>query len=131
MSQTPQDFLDAPHSRGRGAHAEERAATWLEGRGYRVVDRNVRTPAGEIDLVAWDGDTLCFIEVKARSSEDHGGPLAAISWRKRRRLVRAAALFLADRGSEPPCRFDVLGMGLEPASGEWRFELVRDAFESF
>jgi len=120
-------FGEQAHTVGRGRVAEDAAAEWLEAHGYRIVERNHRNDAGELDLVAEDGDTLCFLEVKARSETLFGPALAAVGPRKRRRVARAAALYLALRGgSTPPCRFDVLAM--ESEAGGWRFTLVKDAF---
>jgi putative endonuclease len=122
------DFTAQPHTVGRGRLAEEVAAAWLAGEGYRIVERNHRNDAGEIDLVAWESDTLCFIEVKARAGTLHGPALAAVGWSKRRRVARAAALYLALRGgTDPPCRFDVLAV--EQHEEGWRFTLVRGAFD--
>lgn len=120
-------FEEQPHNRGRGRAAEEQAVAWLESQGYRIEARNVVNAAGEIDVVALDGDTLCFIEVKARASATYGAAIAAVDSRKQRRLARAAALHLALHGFEGPCRFDVLGMDREDAT--WVFTLVRNAFE--
>lgn len=124
----PWDPAGPSHTRGRGSEAEGRAAIWLEAQGYRIVDRNVRTRAGEIDIVAVDGDTLCFVEVKARASRRHGPAVGGVDRRKQRRVSRAAACYLLRVGGEPRCRFDVLGM--EPAESGWRFQLIRDAFEA-
>ena len=120
------DFGAQPHTVGRGRVAEDAAAAWLEAQGYRVVERNHRNAAGELDLVAEDSDTLCFVEVKARSETLFGPAVAAVGPRKRRRLARAAALYLALRGVNQPCRFDVLAM--EANAGGWRFTLIKDAF---
>jgi putative endonuclease len=116
-----------PSTHARGAAAEAAAADWLAGQGYEILQRNFDTPAGEIDVVAREGETLCFIEVKARAVPDCGSPLEAVDARRQRRLGRAAALYLAAHEWSGPCRFDVVGM--EREAGRWRFELVRDAFE--
>lgn len=120
-------FTRQPHTRASGRSAEQAAVAWLVDHGYRIEARNQATRAGEIDVVARDGETLCFIEIKARRSGRFGSPLAAIGWRKRRRIGRAAALYLAAGNWRGPCRFDVLG--LTGSEDGWRFELVRDAFE--
>ena len=117
-----------PHTRARGRAAEDRAVAWLELRGYRIEARNVINAAGEIDVVARDGETLCFIEVKARATGSYGPAITAVDGRKQRRLARAAALYLALQAVEGPCRFDVLGMDREEG-GDWAFTLLRDAFE--
>jgi putative endonuclease len=125
MSRLP-EFAAQPHTVGRGRVAEEAAVRWLEAHGYRIVERNHRNHGGEIDVIAWDGDTLCFLEVKARAATRYGPAIAAVGWQKRRRLGRAASLYLALRRLEPPCRFDVLGV--EGEGEGWRFTLVKDAF---
>ncbi|HVT19055.1 MAG TPA: YraN family protein [Thermoanaerobaculia bacterium] len=121
-------FHDQPHARARGTAGEDEAVRWLVARhGYRVAERNVKTRAGEIDLVARDGDTLCFVEIKARSGATFGPAIGSVGAAKQRRLCRAASLYLAIRrlhGS--PCRFDVVG--LDWREGGWQYTLVRDAF---
>lgn len=120
------NFRQLPHTRARGKLGEDEAAAWLAGRGYRILGRNVRNKAGEIDLVADDGGTLCFVEIKARASRVYGLAVEAVSPAKQRRLYRAASLHLAFHPWAGPCRFDVLGMDLE--AGRWTYTLVRDAF---
>ncbi|MEL7060083.1 MAG: YraN family protein [Acidobacteriota bacterium] len=120
------DFLDQPHPSGRGRLGEDEAVRWLRERGVRIVERNVRTSAGEIDLIAVDGETLCFVEIKARATDAYGPAIAAVPRAKQRRLARAAALYLARRPTDRPCRFDVVGLDLE--DGRWRVRHVQDAF---
>ena len=93
-----------------GGEAEERAASFLVRQGLAIVARNYRTRMGEIDLVAREGATLVFVEVRRRESEHFGGAAGSVDWKKRRRLVAAARHFLARLGSEPPCRFDVVAL---------------------
>ncbi len=107
-----------------GGDAENAAANFLVRRGLRILERNYRTRFGEIDLIACDGATLVFIEVRLRSSARFGGAAGSIDLRKRRRIEAAARQFLARLGREPACRFDVITLeGREP---EW----LRGAFES-
>lgn len=121
------DFRDQPHARARGRVGEDDAVRWLVGQGYRVLERNVSNHAGEIDLVAWEGETLCFLEIKARATNAYGPAIAAVDARKQRKISRAAALFLAHRRlHDRPCRFDVLGLDGTPEG--WRYTLVRNAF---
>jgi len=88
----------------------------------------VTSHLGELDLVALDGETLCFVEIKARTRQDFGQAIEAVGPRKRQRIARAAAMFLARNRSQRPCRFDVLGLDrLE--DGSWRITYVRDAFQ--
>lgn len=94
-----------------GAAAEAEAARYLEGRGFRILERRYRTRAGELDLVAHDGREIVFVEVKARAAESFGGPEEAVDLRKQRRLARAASAYLAIKGlSEEPARFDVVAV---------------------
>lgn len=119
-------FQPGSHTRGRGRTGEEQAVRWLERQGYRILDRNVVNRGGEIDVVAREGDTLCFVEIKARGGAAYGPALGAVTPAKQRRLARAAALHLALHGLTGPCRFDVLG--LDWTANGWEYSLVRDAF---
>jgi putative endonuclease len=102
---------NAEHALGR--RGEDLAHRYLRRAGFTVVARNYRTRSGsgEIDLIAWDGDTLVFIEVKTRSTEDFGAPDRAVDADKRERLVRAAREY-ARRTRTPPdrIRFDVINV---------------------
>jgi putative endonuclease len=103
-------------ARDLGRRAEDEAARYLEGRGLRLVARSFRARGGEIDLIAQDGATLVFVEVKARASLSWGRPSEAVGPVKRARMVTAARLFLMRRGArpEPPCRFDVVEVLARP-----------------
>lgn len=108
--------------------AEQDAVRWLEGQGYRIVERNFRHRAGEMDVVAWDGDTLCFVEVRSRTQPGFGPAVATVDRAKQRKLIRAASLYLARRRLEDtPCRFDVLGLDMSP-EGRWTYSLIKHAF---
>ena len=100
-----------------GKQGEDLACREIRRRGYALLARRYRTRWGEIDIVARDGDTLVFIEVKTRRGTRFGGPVAAVNFRKQRRLINMARSYLMGiQGPEPPCRFDVVGVTL--ASGE-------------
>ena len=115
---------------GLGQQGEEAAAKHLLSLGYIILERRFRTRAGEIDLVARDGDTLVFVEVKARTSLVCGRPAEAVDGRKRGRIARTASLYLARRGGgEGPCRFDVVEVLIEPGFPP-RVRLIRNAFEA-
>jgi putative endonuclease len=120
-------FSTEGNTRGRGRVGESAAARWLERSGYRILQTNYSRRPGEIDVVALDGDILCFVEVKARSTPTFGSGVEGISRRKRQRLARAARLYLAESGWQGPCRFDVLG--IDRRERGWKFTLVKDAFE--
>lgn len=127
MSPDFSNFQNQPHKRAKGKFGEDEAIRWLASQGYEIVDRNVVNHAGEIDLVAREGETLCFVEIKARASQAFGPAIAAVDARKQRRISRAAALYLAMKKlHNSPCRFDVLGLDWEGTA--WRYTLVRNAF---
>lgn len=107
-----------------GDAAEERAAAFLASQGLQVVARNFRTRMGEIDLIAADGATLVFVEVRLRSMDRFGGSLGSIDSRKRSRIVAAANGYLRRIGREPPCRFDVVT--LDAGEPTW----IRAAFDA-
>ena len=91
-----------------GDAAEEAAARYLCGLGYRIIRRNVRGPGGEIDIVAQDGATIVFVEVKARDSAGYGSALAAVDARKRKRIRALAEDYLQFFAPTAKARFDVL-----------------------
>jgi putative endonuclease len=107
----------------RGTQAEQLAEEFLKGRGMRIVERNYRCRMGEVDLIAMDGDTLVFVEVRlrqVREGNDFGGAAASITPAKQRRIIVAARHYLAGRRTLPPCRFDaVLLNRLAAADIEW------------
>lgn len=106
---------EAPHLR-TGRIGEAQAERFLKKAGLKIIARNVRVGSDEIDLVAQQGDTLVFAEVKTRKNEDFGRPAAAVNPAKRKKLSRAAIRFLKNRKLRPPyIRFDVIEViGDEP-----------------
>lgn len=109
---------------------EEAAAAWAGARGWRVLERNYRCRLGEIDLIARDGDTVVFVEVKARRGSGFGEPGEAVDGRKRARLGRVARHFLLARGLwGAPCRFDVAAVRVD-RRGEAAVEWISDAFRT-
>ena len=108
----------------RGDGAEAGAAAYLEGRGLKIVARNYRCRFGEIDIVARDGATLVFVEVRARTSDAFGGAAASITPAKRRRLVATARHYLSRQRADAPCRFDVVLLSGSAPRIEW----IPDAF---
>jgi putative endonuclease len=126
---------DPDPRRAFGAAGERLAAAHLEARGFELLDRNYRTRYGELDLVAADARYLVFCEVKARVARAAPRPLeplAAIDWRKRRRLRRMAREWLAERVDArpypPELRFDAIGITLDPTGALIALEHVEEAF---
>jgi putative endonuclease len=112
----------------RGRRGEALAARELERRGYSIVERNWRCEAGEIDLVAREGETWAFVEVKLRTGRAYGLPEEAITHRKRDRLLNAALMYLAERDlTDVIWRIDVVAIVTERGGGVERFSLYRDA----
>jgi len=92
-----------------GQTAESLATQHLQKKDYRILGRNVKLQGGELDLIAQDGKTLVFVEVKARRSDSHGGMLSTITESKKRRLIKLAACYLSHHQlSHQECRFDVV-----------------------
>jgi putative endonuclease len=92
-----------------GDEGEGRAEAYLRQRGFRILGRNVRTPLGELDLVADDQGVLVFVEVKRRRTGTFGGAIEAVDARKRAKLIQLAAQYLAQhRIRNRACRFDVV-----------------------
>lgn len=112
-----------------GLLGEEIAADFLRRKGYRLLERNIRIGRGEIDLVALDGETLVFVEVKTRKGLRYGHPSESITPRKRRQLSKLALLYLQRRDiSDVSCRFDIISI-LLTSRGEARVEHIKNAFE--
>jgi putative endonuclease len=125
-----------------GQRGESMAAEYLEALGYRLVAANFTAPVGrtlngalvhaEIDLVAYEGHTLCFVEVKTRASDWYATPEANVDLRKQRQVSRAARAYRKLFGiTQTPCRFDVVSITLTPvARGETspapRIELLKN-----
>ncbi len=104
------------------------AAAFLVRSGYRIVERNFRCPAGEIDLVAVEGAVLCFVEVKARTGTALGLPVEAVDGRKRQRMIRAAHCYTtAKRLGGVGYRYDVVSIQL--ATDPPDIQLLRSAFD--
>ena len=98
-----------PHDLGR--QGEITAAAYLLRKGYRILHRNDRYHRNEIDIIADDKHTLCFIEVKTRSSDVKGHPLEAVTPEKQKEIIKAASAYLAGLPvTEPDCRFDVIAI---------------------
>ncbi len=91
-----------------GGAAEDDAAGFLARHGLELVERNYRTRLGEIDLIARDGATWVFVEVRLRKDARFGGALESITARKRSRIAIAARQYLMRFARVPPCRFDVV-----------------------
>jgi putative endonuclease len=113
----------------RGAAAEELAAQYLQARALKILARNLRCRAGELDLVCLDGEVLAIVEVRQRGSAEFGGALSSVTWTKQRKIMRAAQFFLQreKQWKNLALRFDVLAIEGLP-DGAHRIDWVKDAF---
>jgi putative endonuclease len=112
-----------------GKTGEDLACRELERRGYAIIARRYRTRSGEIDIVAQDGPTLVFVEVKARDGHEYGDGAEAVTPLKRRRITRLAEDYLArNHVRECPCRFDVVSIHFD--SGAPVIEVFKNAFDA-
>ncbi|MFV0437667.1 MAG: YraN family protein [Desulfopila sp.] len=112
-----------------GKAGEDLAADHLSRNGYRLLKRNYRCRAGEIDIIAMQGSTLVFVEVKTRKSVAFGSPAAAVTPRKQRQISRVAEDYLArENRFEMPARFDVVAI-VAPPGQPVTIEIITNAFE--
>jgi putative endonuclease len=112
----------------QGAEAEQQALDYLNRRGLKLVTRNYRCKAGEIDLIMRDRDALVFVEVRYRQSSDFGSALESVTPSKQRKLLAAANLYLQKTDTDQPCRFDVVALN---GSGHPRMTWIKDAIQGW
>ena len=114
-----------------GRRGEAVAARYLRRRGYKIVARGNRDKLGELDLVAVDGRTVVFVEVKTRRSQDGGHPADAVGPDKQRRMTRLALSYLKRHGLlEYPSRFDVVAITWPEGQRRPKIEHFKSAFEA-
>ncbi len=114
----------------KGKAGEENALEVLKKNGYKIIERNYRCRYGEIDIIARDGETIVFVEVKTRSNSSFGPPKAGVDHKKQRHIIKTATEYLARCGlTDREARFDVVGIELK---GEgYSAEVVKNAFDAF
>jgi putative endonuclease len=111
-----------------GKSGEEKAVELLKEQGYKILARNFRTKLGEIDIIAKDKDTFCFIEVKARRSDRFGFPQEAVLRKKQRQISKAALLYLKENNLlDQKARFDVVSIIY--SEDKTKLDLIKNAFE--
>jgi putative endonuclease len=111
-----------------GSEGEDLAIQYLRRKGYRIISRNYKNHIGEIDIIAQDGETVVFIEVKTRANDSFGFPFESVHRRKRQKLRNLALLYLKKAGEEIPVRFDVLSITCTE-NGDMEIDHIQDAFE--
>lgn len=119
---------DSRQSTGR--RGETVAREELERRGYEILAAGFRTKCGEIDLVARDGATLVFVEVRTRRGARCGTAAESVTRRKQLQVARMAGAYLASEGGgDGPCRFDVVAIDYDESGGNRRIVVYKAAFE--
>jgi len=113
-----------------GELGEAEAFFYLQRMGYRMVATNFRAPhdRGEIDLIGWDGDTLCFVEVKTRTEASFAPPSTAVTRSKQARILAVARRYLRHLSVKPACRFDILSIVASAGEGLPEFTLRKGTF---
>jgi len=103
--------------REEGIRGEDRATKFLQKKAYKIIEKNFRSPFGEIDIIARDGDSLVFIEVKKRNTPFFGSPFQAITDKKKQHIIRSAMYYLKNqKAPDVRMRFDVVGIEGEDVS---------------
>ena len=111
-----------------GKVGEDLARKRLKDLGYRILETNYRCPLGEIDLIARDGDTLVFVEIKTRRNQPSGLAKEAVHKRKQAQLSKAALAYMKHKSLwGAKARFDVVAIGM--SDGKKEVEIIQDAFE--
>jgi putative endonuclease len=127
LGYTPAQLKDQ-FRKERGRFGEEWAAGHLESLGYQILWRNYRTIYGEIDIVALEAGEIAFVEVRTFSLEAMIEPDQSVFERKRRKIIRAAKMYVTENPTERACRFDVIGLSLNKRGEVKYVRLIRDAF---
>ena len=113
-----------------GIAGEEVAFGFLKKKGYRILERNYKTPLGEIDIIAQDRDCLVFVEVKSLSDTSYILPQEMLNKKKQEQIIRVALSYLKAKGlRDAGCRFDCVAVVFSPGR-EPEIELIRDAFQT-
>ncbi len=110
-----------------GRKGEQAALGYLLGKGYRLQEQNWRHKHLEVDLIMKDGPILVFVEVKTRSSAAYGLPFESVDWRKQKKLVRAAEIFISRNFFKGEIRFDIISI-FANEDGQFNIRHIADAF---
>lgn len=110
-----------------GAYGENLAGAFLIRRGYQIIDKNFRTNFGEIDLIAFKGDELLFVEVKTRTASNFGYPELAVDWRKIKHLIKAAKIYLSLKNYDNFWRLDIISVEIDKQNKTAKFRWINDA----
>ncbi len=110
-----------------GNRAEDKACKFLKKEGLQLLERNFTIPAGEVDLIMKDGQTLVFIEVRYRKNADFGGAAASITPKKQQRIIKASLSYQQKHSPQSAMRFDVIAIEGTNLDINW----IKSAFDGF
>ena len=116
-------------SKQEGLQGEALVADYLRNHGFQLVAHGYYCRFGEIDLIAWEGNTLCFIEVKTRTNLEMGLPREYVTPAKQKKLRKTALFYLSEKKLDCFCRFDVAEVYAEQGFDKARIVYLRDAFQ--
>lgn len=113
-----------------GKYGEDIVSNYISKNGMSIVKRNYSCKSGEIDIIASQGDTIVFIEVKTRTSEKYGRPSQAVSVSKQRKLIKTALMFMTQKNLfDYSCRFDVVEVNVDKETKSYNITYIKDAFQ--
>lgn len=118
------------NKRNLGTFYEDIAAGYIDNHGGKVIKRNFRTRQGEIDIIARDGDYLCFVEVKYRNGESFGNPLDSVGYNKQKTICKVSKVYIRVNGDDfdAPIRYDVIAVQ-SCEDGMVKVKWLKNAFE--
>lgn len=99
---------DGLHNRELGAKGEKKACSYLKKNGWKILERNYKTPFGEIDIIAKKDEVIAFIEVKTRLSDIFGSPSEAVTYQRKLRYIRGANYYFTNKIIDFTVRFDII-----------------------
>jgi putative endonuclease len=112
-----------------GQQGEDIALAFLQKKGLKLIQRNFRSRAGEIDLIMQDEESLIFVEVRYRSSNKFGGALHSVDKKKQSKLIKCAQQYLLKNPTKTGARFDVIA--ISPSVGQHEIQWITNAFDEF
>ena len=113
-----------------GDYGEKLAARYLTKNGYKIVEKNYRERTFEIDIIAYDGDCLCFVEVKTRNRDDYGLACEAVNFAKQQKIIKGALTYITANNIDSPTRFDVVEVYVKDMNllSKKRINIIKNAF---
>lgn len=110
-----------------GDFGEKIAEGYLKKHGYTILEKNYRTRFGEVDIIAKEGEIICFVEVKTRTGTDFGLPQEAVNFKKQNKIIRAALAYITENKFKGTWRIDVVAILIDKNKKTHNIELIRNA----